>query len=139
MQLSKLVVPITEVEFEFPGFEGFNVKLAHLTRDEMLKLRKKATSTKFNKRSHQPEEEVDSDLFQDLYIKSIVKGWSGLKYKYLNRLLPVDLSQIDDVELELEYTHDNAVSLMKNSPNFDGFVTDMVGDLENFTKSNSDS
>lgn len=137
MQLSKLIIPITEVTFDFPGMDGFKVTLAYLTREEIIKLRKKATSTNFNKRSHQPEEEVDPDLFQDLYVKAIIKGWSGLKYKYLNKLLPVDLSAIEDVEEgELEYSHDNALSLSKNSPNFDGFVTEMVGDLENFTQSN---
>lgn len=135
MQLSKIIIPITETKFDFPGMDGFNVTLAYLTREEVLKLRKKATTTKFNNRTHQPEEDVDSDIFQDIYVKAIVRGWEGLKFKYLAKLLPIDLSAIEDVETELEYTHDNAMSLMKNSPNFDGFVTDMTGALENFTQS----
>lgn len=135
MQLSKLIIPITETEFDFPGMDGFKITLAYLTRDEMLKLRKKATTTKFNSRTHQPEEEVDSDIFQDLYVKAVVKGWSGLTYKYLNRLLPIDLSLVEDENGELEYSHEDAKSLMRNAPNVDGFVSDMTGELENFTQS----
>ena len=89
---------------------------------------------KFSKRSHTPEEEVDNDLFQKLYIQAVIKGWSGLKYSYLNRLLPVDLSEIDDVEEELEFTLENAEELMRNAPDFDGWISDLVGDLENFTQ-----
>ena len=135
MQLSKLIIPISTTKFDFPRMEGFEVEVSYITRDELMKIRKKSTSTRFNKKTHTPEEEVDSDLFQDLYVKAIVKGWSGLKYKYLNKLLPIDLSLIEDEEGELEYSHENAMELMKNSPDFDGFVSDLVSDLESFTKS----
>lgn len=136
MQLSKLIIPITTTTFDFPGMDGFTVQIAYLTRDELLKIRKKATQTKFNKRSHSPEEEVDSDLFQDLYVKAVVKGWKGLTWEYLGKLLPIDTSQVDDVEeTELPYDHNNAMELMRNAPDFDGFVSDTVAELENFTQS----
>ena len=38
-------------------------------------------------------------------------------------------------ESELEFTQENIEVLMKNSPDFDTWVTEMVGDLENFTNS----
>ena len=38
-----------------------------------------------------------------------------------------------DPDDELSYTKDNAELLMKNSATFDTWVTDTVGDLENFT------
>jgi len=44
----------------------------------------------------------------------------------------VDISQLDP-EDELPYTQENAELLMKNSNNFDTWVTETVGDLENFT------
>ena len=36
---------------------------------------------------------------------------------------------------ELDFTQENVEVLMKNSGDFDTWVTEMVGDLENFTKS----
>ena len=135
MQLSKLIIPITTTTFDFPGMDGFTVQIAYLTRDELLKIRKKSTHTKFDKRTHTPTEEVDSDLFQDLYVKAVVKGWSGLSWKYLGKLLPIDLSLVEDEAGELEYNHDNAMELMRNGPDFDGFISDTVAELENFTQS----
>lgn len=133
MELSKLIISKT-TDVEYPGLDGFVVSVTHLPRDELLKLRKKATTTKFNKRTRAPEEEVDSDLFQELYIKAVIKDWTGLKYKYLNKLLLIDLNQINDVEDELEYTASNAIALMKNSSEFDAFISDIVEDLSNFTQ-----
>ena len=68
------------------------------------------------------------------YVSAIIKGWNGLKYKYLEEFLLVDVSQLN-LEDELEYTQDNAELLMRNSADFDQWVTDTVGDLENFTQS----
>ena len=127
-------MPISETSVEFPGLDGFKVNVAYLTRSELQKLRKKATTTKFNRRTHTPEEEVDAEIFQDLYVKAVIKGWSGLKLKYLPKLVPVNLEGVD-VEEELEYTHENAMDLMKNSPTFDNFISSTLDDLENFTQS----
>jgi len=44
----------------------------------------------------------------------------------------VDVSNLD-LDDELPYTKDNAELLMKNANNFDSWVTETVGDLENFT------
>ncbi len=38
-------------------------------------------------------------------------------------------------ETELEFTQENVEVLMKNASDFDTWVTEMVGDLENFTSS----
>ena len=66
------------------------------------------------------------------YCKAVIKGWTGLKYRYLEELLLVDISALDPDD-ELVYTHDNAELLMRNSSDFDTWVTETVGDLENFT------
>lgn len=135
LNLSQLLVPSIETDIEYPGIPGFIVKLAFITRDELVKIRKKATTTKFNKRTRQPEDDIDSDIFQQLYIEKIIKGWSGLKLKHLIKLVPVNLEG-QDLESELDYSQESAELLMKNSGDFDAFVTDMLDDLENFTAPN---
>jgi hypothetical protein len=35
---------------------------------------------------------------------------------------------------ELEYSQENAETLMRNAADFDQWVTDTVGDLDNFTQ-----
>lgn len=134
VDLAKLIVPSKELTIEYPGFPGFEVTLAYLTRDELLAMRKKCTTVKFNK-SRQPEDEVNTELFQEVYIKAVLKNWKGFKYKYLAKLVPVDLSEVEDLEDELDYSPDNAEALMKNAKDFDSWVSDILDDVENFTKS----
>lgn len=134
ISLKSLLVPSKSVEVEYPGMPGFTVQVAFLSRETLLNIRKKSTKTSFKNR--QPTEEFNEDLFLQLYVENAVKGWSGLKLKYLEQLAPVDLTG-QDLEAELEYTAENALYLMKNSSDFDSFVSDQVSDLGNFSTSSS--
>ena len=132
ISLSSLLTPSKTVSVDFPGYTGMSVELCYLGRDELIKLRKRCISTKFNRKTRQPEEELDEDKFIIEYCRAVIKGWSGIKFRYLEELLLVDVSNLDP-EDELPYTQDNAELLMKNSNVFDTWVTEAVGDLENFT------
>jgi len=134
VSLASLMTPSKTVTIDFPGYKGFTVDLTYLAREELLKLRKKCLSTKFNKKTHVPEEVLDDEKFIEHYTTEVVKGWSGLKYRYLEEFLLVDISQFDPDD-ELPYTQDNAILMMKNSNGFDTWVTETAGDLENFTGS----
>lgn len=133
VSLKSLLTPSKTVEVDFPGLEGFTVKLTYLAREELLKLRNKSVSQKFNKKTRAYEEQLDNDKFLTEYCKAIIKGWKGLKYNYLEELLLVDISQLDPEE-ELVWNNENAELLMKNSSDFDEWVSETVGELENFTK-----
>jgi len=133
VSLASLMTPSKTVAIDFPGYTGFSVDLCYLAREELIKLRKRCISTKWNKKTHQPEEDLDEDKFLAEYSKAIIKGWKGLKYRYLEELLLVDISSLDP-EDELPYTLENAELLMKNANNFDTWVTETLGDLENFTQ-----
>jgi len=132
VSLSSLLTPSKTVSIDFPGYTGMSVELCYLGRDELLKLRKRCISTKFNRKTRQPEEEMDEDKFIVEYCKAVIKDWSGIKFRYLEELLLVDVSNLDP-EDELPYTQENAELLMKNSSVFDTWVTEAIGDLENFT------
>ena len=134
VSLKSLLTPSKTVSIEMPGFEGFEVKLTYLAREELLKLRNRSVKQVLNKKTRAYEEQLDNDKFLVEYCKAIIKGWKGLKYKYLEELLLVDTSAVDP-EDELEFSIENAEILLKNSGDFDNWVSDMLGDLENFTKS----
>jgi len=132
VSLATLMTPSKTVTIDFPGYEGMTVDLCYLAREELVKLRKKCLTTKFNKKTRQPEEELNEEVFLVEYCKAVIKGWSGLKYRYLEELLLVDVSSLDPEDL-LIYTQENAELLMKNATQFDTWVTETVSDLENFT------
>jgi hypothetical protein len=132
VSLSSLMTPSKTVTVNFPGYAAMTVDLCYLAREELVKLRKKCVTTKFSKKTRQPEEILDEDKFLLEYCKAVIKNWSGLKYRYLEELLLVDVSAYDPEDV-LPFTQENAELLMKNSSDFDTWVTDTVGDLENFT------
>ena len=134
VSLSSLMTPSKTVTIDFPGYSGMSIDLCYLAREELLKLRKKCVTTKFDKKTRQPEEVLDEERFLVEYCKAVIKGWSGLKYRYLEELLLVDVSELDP-EDELVYTAENAETLMRNSSVVDSWVTETVGELENFTGS----
>ena len=132
ISLASLMTPSKTVAIDFPGYTGFEVDLCYLAREELIKLRKKCIKTKWDKKTHQPLEELDDDKFLVEYTKAVLKGWKGLKYRYLEELLLVDIGELSPDD-ELPFTQENAELLMKNATAFDTWVTETVGDLENFT------
>ena len=131
LSLKSLLVPSKLVEVEFPGFSGFKVQLSFLSRETLVGIRKKATKITFKNR--QPTEELNDDLFLQLYVAASIKGWTGFKLSYLEQLAPVDLTG-HDMNAELDYSEENALFLMKSSSNFDSWVSENVTELGNFQK-----
>ena len=131
MELKSLLVDSKTTWVEFPGLKGFEVELANLSRKELVALRKKCTSNKFNRKTRAFEESLDDEKFVIEFTQSTVKGWKGLQLGYLEDLLLVDLKG-NDPEKELEFSEENAQSLVENSTEFDNWLNEVVFDLENF-------
>ena len=133
VSLATLMTPSKTVTIDYPDMEGFSVDLTYLAREELLKLRNRCLKQKFNKKTRGFEEQLDEDTFLIEYVKAVLKGWKGFKYEYISQLLLIDTSNIN-LKDDLVFTQENAQVLMKNSSDFDTWVTETVGDLENFTK-----
>jgi len=131
MELKALLVDSKTTWVEFPGLDGFEVELANLSRKELVNLRKKCTTNKFNRKTRGFEEVLDEDKFVKEFSEATIKGWKGFKLKYLEDLLLVDLTG-KDPEIEMEFTQENAQLLVENSSEFDNWLNEVVFDLENF-------
>ena len=83
VSLSSLLTPSKTVAVDFPALEGFTVSLCYLAREELIKLRARCVSQKLNRKTRGFEETLDEDKFLTEYCKAVIKGWKGLKYKYL--------------------------------------------------------
>jgi len=134
LSLKALLVPSKTVDVEYPGLPGFVVTVSFLSRETLISVRKKATKTTFKNR--QPVEELNDEIFLQLYVREAVRNWTGLKLSILEQLAPVDLTG-QDPEAELEFSDENALFLMKNSSAFDAFISETVTDLGNFQKSSA--
>ena len=134
VSLATLMTPSKTITMDYAGIDGFTIQVTYLAREELLKLRNRCLKQKFNKKTRQFEDELDDDRFLTEYVKGVIQGWSGLKYKNLGELLLVDVSHLNPDD-ELIYSQENAELLMKNSSDFDTWITETVGELENFTDS----
>ena len=132
VSLATLMTPSKTVDVDYPGVEGFVVSLTYLAREDLMKLRGKCLKQKFNKKTRAFEETLDEEKFLEVYTKSVIKGWKGLTYSILKTIVLVDTTNYNDND-ELPFSQENSQLLMKNSTDFDTWVTEVVGDLENFT------
>lgn len=131
MNLSELMVDTKSAWVEHPAYEGLEIELVNLSRPELTALRKRCITTKFDKNTRKPVEELNEEKFIAEFTKATIKNWKGFKLKYLEDLMLVDLSSVDS-EKELPYSQEDAKLLVTNSGEFDTWVNDTVFDLDNF-------
>ena len=132
-KIKKVVAKETTSWVDYPEIDGFKVELVYLNREDLMKIRNRALTYKFNKRTRQREEEIDNDKFLEGYAEKAIRNWAGLKAKHLPDLLPADISDMDPEE-DIEYDEEDAIELLKNSTVFDQFITDCMNDYESFSK-----
>ena len=132
-KIKNLIAKETTSWVEFPDIDGFEVELVYLNREDLMKIRNRSLTFKFNKRTRQREEEIDNDKFLEAYAEKSIKNWKGLKAKHLPLLFPADISAMDPDE-NIEYDEEDALELLKNSTIFDQFITDCMNDYEQFSK-----
>lgn len=133
LSLKTLLTPTKTVETDYPGFPGFKLNLTFLSREDLVKIRKKSTTTSYKKGAM--VESLNDELFLQLYTQGSVKGWNGLKLSFLDKMAPVDLTG-QDMEATLEFSDENALFLMKQSTDFDSYISETVTDLSNFPSAN---
>ena len=125
------MVDTKAVWIDFPGLKGFEVEVANLSRKELNGLRKKCTTTKFDRKTRQAVEELDEEKFVTEFSRSVIKNWKGLTLEHLETLLLVDIEG-QDPKKELEFTEENAETLVSSSSEFDTWLNEVVFDLDNF-------
>ena len=130
-QLKSLLVDSKTAWVDFPGMEGFEVELANLSRKELVNLRKRCTTNKFDRKTRVFNEELDENKFLSEFSNAVIKSWKGLKLEYLEDMILVDISQQDPESL-MPYSEENAKLLVENSQEFDNWLNEVVFDLENF-------
>ena len=131
MDLKTLMVDTKAVWVDFPGLPGFEVEVANLSRKELTGLRKKCTTTKFDRKTRQAVENLDEEKFVVEFTKAVIKNWKGLTLTHLETLILIDIDG-QDATKELEYSLDNAEVLVSSSSEFDGWLNEVVFDLDNF-------
>lgn len=132
LNLKDIALTTKTAEVEFEGLPGFVVTIAAISRQVSQKLRTESEVTKINAALRMPEKELDETKFIEKFAAAAIKSWKGLTYEHLSQLMLVDLSGVENTSDEVDYTPENAVVLLSNSPTFDQWVNKHVFSLESF-------
>lgn len=133
MELKSLMIDSKSAWVDFPGLNGFSVEVVNLSRKELSNLRKSCVTEKFNRSTRQKEEVLNEDKFVREFTRKVVKNWKGLTLEHLSTLLLIDVEGRDPNE-ELEFSEENAQTLVENSTEFDTWLNEVIFDLDNFRK-----
>ena len=131
MELKKLMVDTKSAWIEYPGLDGFSVEVVNLSRKELTALRKRCTTTKFDRKTRQPVENLDEEKFVTEFSAASIKNWKGLTLEHLETILLIN-SDGEDPKAEVNYSLENAEILVSNSAEFDTWLNEVVFDLDNF-------
>lgn len=131
MELKDLVLDCKTAWVDFPGLSGFSVEVANLSRKELIALRKRCVVQKFNRKSRQPEEQLDEEKFVKEFTKATLKDWKGLSLTNLETLILIDTDG-KDMDEELNYSEENAQILVASSSEFDQWLNEVAFDISNF-------
>ena len=132
MELKSLIADNKSIELEYPDMPGFKLTVNYISKDELRKITQKAKTIGFDKRTHSPTETVDNDLFIKIYVSKALTGWSGLTVDYLRRLIVVNDNVPEDGFVP--FSEDNAFALVQGSPDFDGWLSSVMSDIEVFNR-----
>jgi hypothetical protein len=106
-----------DFEVTVPFGEDASVLIRHVTREELLSIRKKATKTNWD-RKHQREESFDPVEADVLLGRAAVRGWKGITMN----------------DEDFPYTPENCDFLMRKWTEFARFVNDACVDLGGLVK-----
>lgn len=131
MNLKNLMVETKDAWVDYAGLDGFKVRVVNLGRDRLNALRKGCIETTWDRKLRSPIESLNEKKFISEFTRESIKDWKGLKYKYLEDLMLVDISSVDP-DSELPYDAESAELLVSNSADFDNWLNSVVFDLDNF-------
>ena len=114
MELKKLMVDTKSVWVDFTGIDGFSVEVVNLSRKELTALRKKCTTTKFNRRTRQPEENLDEDKFVTEFSNASIKNWKGLTLEKLQDTSNKLRTKLSDIETNESFDSVHTDEYQKN-------------------------
>lgn len=132
LNISQLALDTKKMTFDYPGLEGFKVTLTHLSKPEQVKIREASTVSKVDQETGFPYTELDQDLYIRNFATRAINGWEGLTGEHLAKIMLIDESQLEDPKETIDYSVDNAVSMLRYSKAFDNWVTAQLGKIDNF-------
>lgn len=135
LMLNNLKINQNSIKVPYPSFKNFILHMCYLPREKLTSIREKNVSISFNRVSRVKEETVNTDDFMNEYIKTAVVGWEGLTLGIVKTLVPIEVAEAE-LDKAVPYTHEDAMWLVKNSSEFDSFISETMSQVGLFSVTN---
>jgi hypothetical protein len=131
LSLANLVIDAKNTKLDVPLCPGMQVTLAYANKTLLNNIRNACLVQKFDPDSGATFKELDAVKYTEMYVKDVLKGWTGFTYGHLASLVLIDESAVDLTE-EIPFDVETAIFLMKNASAFDLWVVTAAKQLANF-------
>lgn len=130
INLKAVAIETREVEVEYKAIPGFFVKVRHVSRQMAQKLTDECTIP-IMENGFIIDKRTDEDRFIAELAKQSIAGWRGLTVSGVEQLMLTDFGDTDPTTT-VEYSQDNAESLLANSKEFMAFINATVFRIDSF-------
>lgn len=103
--------------------------LSFLNKTELQKMTSRHTSIKINRKTHNKEEDLDIENLRKEMCERCVHGWHGVTYRYLQTIMPIDVSEVENLDEEIEFSQETLMQVIENSYDLDGWIFETVKDI----------
>jgi len=120
-------------EFLCPFAPEFYVTIAYASKFVLNQIREVSRTIQTNFRTREREERLDDDKLRKEYARQIIVNWRGLTGEKLQKLVPGIEIKKSDLDKEIPYTQEVAISLLEVSMEFENWVIDICTNVENYS------
>ena len=121
MNLEELMVDSKAAWMDYPGCDGFEIQVANLSRKELIAMRKKCTTSKWDRKNRIMDETLDEEKFVKLFKNKRQKP----AYLKDANIMHLEMSLVNKVGLNVE---------IKNKKNNNGKITFEYKDLDQLNR-----
>lgn len=120
--------------------QGIKFLVSYLPKGKLKSLMEKSTTVGFDSKSHQRVNKINPERLNANFVQECVHDWEGITSRSLATLLPVDISQVAEDQLDdpLKFEADAMVTLMTECYDVDTFLNEAVTNLTTFNASIED-
>lgn len=119
------------VEIEYPEIPGFEVEIAFVGKQHMIKIVESCTKRTWNREERRIEEELDRKKVAEHWANNVVLSWKGLTCTGFKKLYPIDVPE-DKKNALVESTVENRIAVLWNCADFENWVLAIATSPEYF-------
>ena len=114
--------------FTWALFDGVEFELCYQGRKQTTGILKEAYVTVED--NGKVRQEFDAEVFSKGFVSKTVVGWKGLKLRHLADWML--LADDQDLEQEVEFSHENALWLYENWKPFEDWINSVIHNIDRF-------